>query len=191
MSPVAATVERLQSHPPILKSKSLGVQVRDQRTLHSPVTRARRGRIMENAVALRFRLELGVAAPACGFTHAVPPRRLPLTAANSRPKQGIKINSCRASNRKTPGAGETKFAGMLITRMESSGGMRQTSDSKWAAMTGWRQRAKFRPLQFNENPNGLFFKKTVDKKRALHEYATMLIVINSKRFRLFVFQIRT
>jgi hypothetical protein len=37
-----------------------------------------------------FRLELGVAAPARGFTHAVPPRRLPLTAANSRPKQGIK-----------------------------------------------------------------------------------------------------
>jgi hypothetical protein len=42
---------------------------------------------MENAVALRFRLELGVAAPARGFTHAVPPRRLPLAAANSRPKQ--------------------------------------------------------------------------------------------------------
>ena len=42
---------------------------------------------MENAVALCFRLELGVAAPARGFTHAVPPRRLPLAAANSRPKQ--------------------------------------------------------------------------------------------------------
>ena len=89
VSPVAATVERLQSNPPILKSKNLWVQIRDQRTLHSPVTRARRGRIMENAVALRFRLELGVAAPARGFTHAVPPRRLPLTAANSRPKQSI------------------------------------------------------------------------------------------------------
>ena len=93
MSPVAATVERLQSNPPILKSKSLGVQVRDQRTLHSPVTRARRGRIMENAVALRFRLELGIAAPARGFTHAVPPRRLPLTAANSRPNQVQKRNA--------------------------------------------------------------------------------------------------
>jgi hypothetical protein len=39
-----------------------------------------------------FRLELGVAAPARGFTHAVPPRRLPLTAANSRPKQVQKQN---------------------------------------------------------------------------------------------------
>ena len=46
--------------------------------------------------------------------------------AQPRPKQGIKINSCRASDRKTPGAGKTKFAGMLITRMESSGDMRQT-----------------------------------------------------------------
>ena len=34
--------------------------------------------------------ELGVAAPARGFTHAVPPRRLPLAASNSRPKQGVK-----------------------------------------------------------------------------------------------------
>jgi hypothetical protein len=73
-----------------------------------------------------FRLELGVAAPARGFTHAVPPRRLPLTAANSRPKQGVKINSCRESDRKTPGAGKTKFAGMLATRMESSGDVGQT-----------------------------------------------------------------
>ena len=30
---------------------------------------------------------IGSAAPARGFTHAVPPRRLPLAAANSRPKQ--------------------------------------------------------------------------------------------------------
>jgi len=42
---------------------------------------------MENAVAVCFRLELGGAAPARGFTHAVLPRCLPLTAANSRPKQ--------------------------------------------------------------------------------------------------------
>jgi hypothetical protein len=47
---------------------------------------------MENAVALCFRLELGVAAPARGFTHIVPPRRLPLAAANSRPKQVQKRN---------------------------------------------------------------------------------------------------
>ena len=71
----------------MLKVNAVGFSVREQRTLHSPVTRARRGRIMANAVALCFRLELGVAAPARGFTHAVPPRRLPLPAANSRPKQ--------------------------------------------------------------------------------------------------------
>jgi hypothetical protein len=65
---------------------------------------------MENAVALCFRLELVVAAPARGFTHAVPPRRLPLTAANSRPKQEVKINLCRASDRKMTGEGKTKFA---------------------------------------------------------------------------------
>jgi hypothetical protein len=58
---------------------------------------------MENAVALCFRLEVGVAAPARGCTHAVPPRRLPLAAANSRPKQGIKTNSCRASAKKPTG----------------------------------------------------------------------------------------
>ena len=110
----------------MLKSKSRWVQcprpthvtqpsnVRSSRTDHG-----KRSRVC-------FRLELGVAAPARGFTHAVPPRCLPLAAANSRPKQGIKINSCRASDRKTPGAGKTKFAGMLITRMESSGDMRQT-----------------------------------------------------------------
>jgi hypothetical protein len=41
---------------------------------------------MRNAIALCFRLELGVAALARGCTHAVPPRCLPLAAANSRPK---------------------------------------------------------------------------------------------------------
>ena len=35
----------------MLKTKVVGFSVRDQRTLHSPVTCARRGRIMENAVA--------------------------------------------------------------------------------------------------------------------------------------------
>jgi len=48
---------------------------------------------MESAVAWCFRPELGVAAPARGFTHAVPARRLPLTAANSRPKQVQKRNA--------------------------------------------------------------------------------------------------
>jgi hypothetical protein len=47
---------------------------------------------MESAVALCFRLEPGVVAPARGFTQAVPPRRLPLAAANSRPKQVQKRN---------------------------------------------------------------------------------------------------
>ncbi len=46
----------------MLKAKAVGFSVRDQRTLHSPVTRARRGRIMANAVAWCFRLELGVAS---------------------------------------------------------------------------------------------------------------------------------
>jgi hypothetical protein len=40
-----------------------------------------------------FRLDLGVAAPARGFYHAVPPRRLPLTDVNSRPKQLLKENT--------------------------------------------------------------------------------------------------
>jgi len=74
------------------KAKAVWFSVRDQRTLHSPVTRARRGRIMKDAVALCFRLELGVAAPERGFTHAVPPRRLPLAVPNSRPKQVPKRN---------------------------------------------------------------------------------------------------
>jgi hypothetical protein len=47
---------------------------------------------MKNVVALRFSLELGVAAPARGCTHAVPPRRLPFAVANSRPKQVQKRN---------------------------------------------------------------------------------------------------
>ena len=66
-----------------------------------------------------FRLALGVAAPARVFTHAVPPRRLPLTAANSRPKPGIIINSCRLSDRKTTGVEKmslTEIARSLIFR---------------------------------------------------------------------------
>jgi hypothetical protein len=50
---------------------------------------------MENAVALCFRLELGVATPARGFTHAVPPRRLPLAAAKLKTEAGIKRNGIR------------------------------------------------------------------------------------------------
>jgi hypothetical protein len=48
-----------------------------------------------NAVALCFRLEL---APARGFTHAVPPRRLLLATANSRPKH--------LQNEMVPGIGQ-------------------------------------------------------------------------------------
>src|ERR1700690_2921717 len=110
----------------MLKSKSRWVQ--RPRPTHVPQPcNARSSRTdKENRSRVCFRLELGVAAPARGFTHAVPPRRLPLTAANSRPKQGVKINSCRASDRKTPVAGKTKFAGMLATRMESSGDVKLT-----------------------------------------------------------------
>ena len=91
-SPVAATESDQKETCQSLKAKSFGFSVRDQRALHSRVTRARREPIMENAVALCFRLELSVAAPERGFTHAVPPRRLLLAAANSRPKQVQKRN---------------------------------------------------------------------------------------------------
>ena len=75
---------------------------------------------MKNAVALCFRLELGGAAPARGCTQAVPPRRLPLAAANSRPKQVQKAKWCLVS-------GKIKFVGIISIRMEeSSGDMRQT-----------------------------------------------------------------
>ena len=43
-SPVAATESDSKGNPPILKAKAYGFRVRDQRALHSPVTRARRGR---------------------------------------------------------------------------------------------------------------------------------------------------
>jgi hypothetical protein len=110
----------------MLKNKSRWVQCpRPTRVPHSCNARSSRTDKGKRS-RVGFRLELGVAALARGFTHAVPPHRLPLTAANSRPKQGIKINSCRASDRKTTGAGKTKFAGILTTRMESSGDVRQT-----------------------------------------------------------------
>jgi hypothetical protein len=86
-SPVAATESDQKETRQSLKAKTLGFSVRDQRALHGCVMRARREPIMENAVALCFRLVIGVAAPSRGFTHAVPPRLLPLAAANSRPKQ--------------------------------------------------------------------------------------------------------
>jgi len=110
----------------MLKNKSRWVQC--PRPTRVPQSCNARSSRTDNGKRSRvgFRLELGVAAPARGSTHAVPPRRLPLTAANSRPKQRIKINSCRASDRKTPVAGKTKFAGMLTTRMESSGDVKLT-----------------------------------------------------------------
>ncbi|MGA2788140.1 MAG: hypothetical protein ABSF60_11495 [Verrucomicrobiota bacterium] len=91
-SPVAATESDQKETRQSLKAKTLGFSVRDQRALHSRVTHARREPIMENAAALCFRLELGV-------------------AANSRPKQGVKINSCWASAIKPTGAGKIEFAG--------------------------------------------------------------------------------
>jgi NADPH-dependent 7-cyano-7-deazaguanine reductase QueF len=91
-SPVAATESDQKETHQSLKVKTFGFSIRDQRALHSRVTRARRELIMENTVALCFRLELGV-------------------AANSRPKQGVKINSCWVSDRKTTGAGKIEFAG--------------------------------------------------------------------------------
>jgi hypothetical protein len=86
VSPVAATVERLKSNSPILKSKSLWVQCPRPTRVHSRVTRARRGRTEENAVAFASvyhwqrrsgaRLHSGRSAD-----------RLPLSAANARPKR--------------------------------------------------------------------------------------------------------
>jgi hypothetical protein len=104
----------------MLKAKAVGFSVRDQRTLHSPVTRARRGRIMANAVAWCFRLELGVAAPARGPTHAVPPRR------QAQDRSCANMKWCRVTDKKPTGVGNTKIAGTLATRMESSGDMGQT-----------------------------------------------------------------
>ena len=110
----------------MLKNKSRWVQCPRPTRVPQPCNARSSRTDKENRSRVCFRLELGVAALARGFTHAVPPHRLPLPAANSRPKQGIKINSCRASDRKTPGAGKTKFAGILTILMESSGDMRQT-----------------------------------------------------------------
>jgi hypothetical protein len=73
-----------------------------------------------------FRLELGVAAPARGFTHAVPPRRLPLTVANSRPKQVQKRNGAVYWTKSRLARAKQKVAGTLVTRMENSGDVKQT-----------------------------------------------------------------
>lgn len=110
----------------MLKNKSRWVQCpRPTRVPHSCNARSSRTD-RGNRSRVCFRLELGSAAPARGFTQAVPPRSLPLTAANSRPKQGVNINLCRVSDRKTTGADKTKFAEIFATRMESSGDGTQT-----------------------------------------------------------------
>jgi hypothetical protein len=76
----------------MLKNKSHWVQCpRPKRVPHSCNARSSRTDKGKRS-RVGFRLELGVAAPARGFTHDVPPRRLPLTAANSRPKQVQKRN---------------------------------------------------------------------------------------------------
>ena len=54
--------------------------------MHSPATRARRGR-KEERKSVRFRLALAAALRLRGFTQVVPPLRLPLPAANARPKR--------------------------------------------------------------------------------------------------------
>jgi hypothetical protein len=87
-SPVAATESDSKAICSSLKAKSFGFSVPDQRAFHRPCNARSSRTDKENRSRVCFRLELGVAAPARGFTHAVPPRRLPLTAANSRPKQG-------------------------------------------------------------------------------------------------------
>jgi hypothetical protein len=58
LSPVAATENDQKEIHHAKRQKALGSSVRDQRTLHSSVTRARRGRTRENAVALASVLSL-------------------------------------------------------------------------------------------------------------------------------------
>ena len=87
------TKERLKSNPPMLKSKSRLAQ-HPRPTLVTQPCNARSSRTDKGKRShVGFRLELGVAAPARGFTHAVSPRRLPLAATNSRPKHLRKENT--------------------------------------------------------------------------------------------------
>jgi len=81
-SPVAATAERLQSNPPILKSKSLWVQSPRPTRVHSRVTRARRGRMKGKRSRGRFRLSL--AAPLRRTASLMPFRRPPAAFRRQR-----------------------------------------------------------------------------------------------------------
>jgi hypothetical protein len=84
-SPVAATVERLKSNSPILKSKSLWVQSPRPTRVHSRVTRARRGQARKNAAAFasvcHWQRRSGARLHSCRSAD-----RLPLSTANVRPK---------------------------------------------------------------------------------------------------------
>ena len=92
----AAAESDSKANPPILKSKSLWVQRPRPTRVHSRVTRARRGRWTdrENAVALasvcHWQRCSGVRLHSCCSAD-----RLPLPAANARPKQVQKQNGAR------------------------------------------------------------------------------------------------
>ena len=82
--------ERLKGNPPILKSKGLwgesATNARCKGLQRALVADGREG----TAVASRFRLVLAAALRLRGFTQAVPPLRLRLAAANTRPKRNGK-----------------------------------------------------------------------------------------------------
>jgi len=73
MSPIAATRERLQSNPPILKCKSFGVQrPRPTRVAHPCNARSSRT-TLEKTQSRSLPSVIGSVALARGFTHTVPP----------------------------------------------------------------------------------------------------------------------
>ena len=72
-----------------------------------------------------FRLELGVAAPARGFTHAVPPRCRPYRR-QLKTEAGDKNKFVPGIGQKDAGRGQNKIRGVLATRVESSGDAGQT-----------------------------------------------------------------
>jgi hypothetical protein len=61
-----------------------------------------------------------------GFTQAVPPLHLPLPAANARPKQAQMQIGAGYRTKSRRARAKQKIAGVLATRMENSGDVKQT-----------------------------------------------------------------
>jgi hypothetical protein len=126
VSPVAATRERLQGSPATLKSKSLwdsksatnarckSCNARSSRTDHEKTqSRSLSSGIGSGAPAARLHSDRSATPPAAS-------RRQRQTEASAN------ANWCPVANMKPTRAGQTKFAGIPATRMESSGDVRQT-----------------------------------------------------------------